>query len=64
MAKKRGFERMSYYYKCPNCGANLDPGEICECNTENQNYNVTENCEKNQEGSDNTKGRSIELAKE
>lgn len=21
---------MSYYYTCPTCGANLDPGERCE----------------------------------
>ena len=22
---------MSYYQKCPNCGANNDPGEKCQC---------------------------------
>ena len=22
---------MSYYITCPNCGAHLDPGEHCEC---------------------------------
>lgn len=22
---------MSYFHTCPNCGANLDPGEICDC---------------------------------
>lgn len=22
---------MSYYRACPNCGANLDPGEVCDC---------------------------------
>lgn len=22
---------MSYYRTCPNCGANLDPGEHCDC---------------------------------
>lgn len=22
---------MSYYRICPNCGANLDPGEHCDC---------------------------------
>lgn len=21
-------------YKCPNCGANLDPGEACDCEKE------------------------------
>lgn len=23
---------MAYYNKCPECGANLDPGEKCTCN--------------------------------
>lgn len=22
---------MAYYHTCPRCGANLDPGERCEC---------------------------------
>lgn len=22
---------MSYYRACPKCGANLDPGEVCDC---------------------------------
>lgn len=22
---------MNYYHTCPNCGANLDPGEHCDC---------------------------------
>lgn len=22
---------MSYFKTCPNCGANLDPGERCDC---------------------------------
>lgn len=22
---------MSYYKICPHCGANLDPGEVCDC---------------------------------
>lgn len=22
---------MAYYNKCPECGANLDPGERCDC---------------------------------
>ena len=29
---KKGGEKM-YYKPCPECGANLDPGEICECLT-------------------------------
>lgn len=29
---------MAYYYTCPNCGANLDPNEKCDCeNDENEN---------------------------
>lgn len=27
---------MSYYRVCPGCGANLDPGEICEDCRENE----------------------------
>ena len=22
---------MKYFITCPNCGCNLDPGEICDC---------------------------------
>lgn len=22
---------MPYYHPCPRCGANLDPGEVCDC---------------------------------
>ena len=22
---------MSYFKACPHCGANLDPGEVCDC---------------------------------
>lgn len=25
----------NYYKTCPDCGANLDPGEICDCNPNN-----------------------------
>ena len=25
---------MSLYYQCPKCGANLDPGEKCDCKEE------------------------------
>ncbi len=24
---------MAYYRTCPSCGANLDPGEVCDCRT-------------------------------
>ena len=26
---------MSYYIRCPHCGAYLDPGEKCSCREEN-----------------------------
>lgn len=24
-------EQMNYFKTCPYCGANLDPGEVCDC---------------------------------
>jgi len=26
---------MPYFYPCPDCGANLDPGEKCDCKKTN-----------------------------
>ncbi len=26
---------MAYYYTCPYCGSNLDPGETCDCQERN-----------------------------
>lgn len=26
------------YYECPNCGASLDPGEICDCSEKKEVY--------------------------
>ena len=26
---------MAYFRTCPRCGATLDPGEICKCDTDN-----------------------------
>lgn len=41
-----------YYYECPNCGGNLDPGEICDCR----------NAEKEvQKDVDNDRARRIEV---
>lgn len=31
----------TYYITCPNCGSNLDPGEICDC-TKDAAQNVQE----------------------
>ena len=27
---------MAYYWTCPHCGANLDPGERCDCQDEQE----------------------------
>ena len=27
---------MAYYYTCPSCGSNLDPGEMCTCQDESE----------------------------
>ena len=34
MPSMKGAKAMSYYTTCPKCGANLDPGEKCNCTTE------------------------------
>lgn len=34
---------MSYYHKCPLCGAHLDPGEQCDCQ-EAENPEIDERC--------------------
>lgn len=31
-----------YYHTCPECGANLDPGEICDCRLETKSKERTE----------------------
>ena len=32
---------MAYFTPCPECGANLDPGEKCDC-TKEESYNESE----------------------
>ncbi len=27
----RAWKQRTYYHTCPYCGANLDPGERCDC---------------------------------
>lgn len=29
-----GEEKHTYYHTCPKCGANLDPGETCDCQSQ------------------------------
>ena len=31
MGQKGGIDTHTYYVTCPRCGANLDPGERCDC---------------------------------
>ncbi len=40
--------QMAYYRTCPHCGANLDPGEVCEdCRTtERDAHQPTKQCER------------------
>lgn len=40
---------MAYYYTCPDCGANLDPGEKCDCqNNDNKNFKEVSVNDRNQ----------------
>lgn len=41
------YEKPSYYHTCPYCGANLDPGESCDCQKDNDSNSpdVTEKCD-------------------
>lgn len=32
----KGCEIMAYFHSCPRCGANLDPGEKCDCEKESK----------------------------
>lgn len=32
----------AYYHICPCCGANLDPGERCDCEEPNDNDEVSQ----------------------
>lgn len=33
---KEGRGRMAYFNVCDKCGAHLDPGEICDCNSKRE----------------------------
>lgn len=45
---ERTVTQMAYYRTCPHCGANLDPGEVCEdCRTtERDAHQPTKQCER------------------
>ena len=36
---KRFMQKTRYYHTCPCCGANLDPGERCDCEAEDISKN-------------------------
>ena len=52
-----------YYWTCPYCGANLDPGESCECKKEDKqdvdNYKLVQGGEK--ENGKSHKKKSIRM---
>lgn len=33
---------MAFYNVCPNCGANLDPGERCDCKEQEKRQDAAE----------------------
>lgn len=51
-----------YYSECPLCGANLDPGEKCECQEERDTYFAQDIC-RNRSGkrTEGGRGRSIRI---
>lgn len=36
-------QKETYYWTCPHCGANLDPGESCDCHKENPEQTEVDN---------------------
>ena len=54
-------EKHTYYYTCPYCGSNNDPGETCDCQKHDPPTNVTEKSDTNKEKNDDKrKNRRIE----
>lgn len=55
-------EKHTYYHTCEKCGANLDPGESCDCTSysevsnENKTYNSRKEQEVNKNESASTNG--------
>lgn len=41
---------MSYFKICPHCGANLDPGEVCDCKNKKKTAPSAANTEGRQGG--------------
>lgn len=45
---------MSIYRTCPHCGANLDPGETCDCASQAKSQTLTNLDKKTARGADDT----------
>lgn len=45
---------MSYFHPCPHCGANLDPGERCDCASPSKSQTLTNLDKKTPAGATNT----------
>ncbi len=43
MGQKGGIDTRTYYVTCPLCGANLDPGERCDCSHTAPGGHLSEN---------------------
>lgn len=50
---QKGVSDVGFYRECPHCGANLDPGERCECQSEKEKERTAiptkESCSENQQ---------------
>lgn len=44
---------MNYYWTCPKCGSNLDPGESCDCYKTDNSYDSLDNYKVVQGGEEN-----------
>ena len=51
-------KKSSYYWTCPHCGANLDPGEKCDCRQ--VSLKDTDNYKSVERGDDNNVSTSHE----
>ena len=51
-------KKSSYYWTCPHCGANLDPGEKCDCRQ--ASLKDTDNYKSVERGDDNNVSTSHE----
>lgn len=51
-------EKHTYYYTCPYCGANNDPGETCDCQKESKDSTMTNVTEKSEDNHNDKEKKS------